>query len=423
MNQKINIQIIFIIITSIFSILFIVIYPTIELRGDQVVYLHLGEKYVELGYSTSFYIKDKVEINNNVKPYKIGTYQVEYKIPSLNITKKRTIKVIPKKTLDLPSNFKKKTSIYPSQKKSQFPYYIVKNYYIHENGSKIIKEEDLKIELIGNEVVTLNFEEPFLDPGIVITNDLDIPIETTIEKQIHNDLEYDMIYTISSSLGKKSITRKIIKKPQSNKVIYLTFDDGPSYTVTSSILNILKEENVKATFFVLNHNDSLNHLIKREYEEGHTIALHGFTHNYSYIYESETNFLEDLKQISNKVEAITGEKSKIIRFPGGSSNTVSKFNLGIMTRLTKLVENLGYHYFDWNVSSGDASGYTTKEKVYQSVISGLNENENIVLMHDFENNYATLNALRDIIHYGKEHGYRFSNITFSTKPIKHPINN
>ena len=206
-------------------------------------------------------------------------------------------------------------------------------------------------------------------------------------------------------------------------MIYLTFDDGPSSSITPELLDILKEENVKATFFVLNHGSNLDYLIKREYDEGHTVALHGSSHNYKQIYSSTDAFFNDLSIIQNKVESITGEKPMIIRFPGGSSNTVSRFNPGIMSILTKEVNMKGYHYFDWNVGSGDAGEAHTPDEVYNNVIKNLGNKNNVVLMHDYAGNYKTLNAIKRIIRYGKNNGYTFERITMNTPEIHHRVAN
>ena len=207
--------------------------------------------------------------------------------------------------------------------------------------------------------------------------------------------------------------------------IYLTFDDGPSKTITPKVLKILKEKNVKATFFVVNKSNDLNYLIKQAYDDGHTIGLHSYTHNYKTIYSSSSAYFNDLDKISNKVKGIIGEESKIIRFPGGGSNTISRnYSKGIMKYLTNEVINRGYHYFDWNVGSGDAGGSNNKTEVYNSVIKGLKFNRaNIVLMHDFENNYKTLNALSDIIDYGYAKGYTFLAIDMTTPLVRHKTNN
>ena len=203
--------------------------------------------------------------------------------------------------------------------------------------------------------------------------------------------------------------------------IYLTFDDGPSY-LTGKILDILDSENIKATFFVTHGGDYL----KRAYNSGNTIALHTYTHNYSYVYSSIDNYFIDLNNVSNSVYNSIGIHPKIIRFPGGSSNTISKnYSNGIMSRLTNEVINRGYTYFDWNVDSNDAGGDGyNNNKIYNNVINGLSHSKtNIVLMHDSESHSASVDALRNIIKYGKNNGYTFKAITSDTPIVRHGANN
>lgn len=207
-------------------------------------------------------------------------------------------------------------------------------------------------------------------------------------------------------------------------VIYLTFDDGPSASITPQILDILKKRNVQATFFILNYSDANEYLVKRIVAEGHTIAIHGYSHDYSQIYQSEETYMQNITKLQEKIKNSTGCNTIITRFPGGSSNTVSKFNPGIMTRLTKLVVDSGYKYFDWNVSSGDAGEARTSEDVYNNVVNGLRKTRmNVVLMHDFSGNTKTLNALESIIDYGIENGYTFARITENTPMVTHGVNN
>lgn len=205
------------------------------------------------------------------------------------------------------------------------------------------------------------------------------------------------------------------------KVVYLTFDDGPSI-YTNDILNILDKYNVKATFFVTCSGD-INGLAKKILDKGHTLALHTCTHKYSNIYSSEDAYFNDLNEISTRVENTTGYKSKYIRFPGGSSNTVSRFNRGIMTRLTKKVQENGYKYYDWNIDSNDAAG-ANKNQVYSNVIGALknsNRTTNMVLMHDTKS--STKDALDNIIKDALDMGYTFSNINDYTSEIHHGVNN
>ena len=187
-------------------------------------------------------------------------------------------------------------------------------------------------------------------------------------------------------------------------------------------MNILDKYDVKATFFVT-CSGSLDKYAKKIIEKGHTLGLHTCTHRYNTIYSSEENYFNDLNSISNKVEELTGYKSKYIRFPGGSSNTISRFNKGIMTRLTQKVTEDGYKYYDWNIDSGDAAG-ADKDGVYNNVISALknhNYSTNMVLMHDIKP--YTRDALRNIIQYGKNNGYTFASITDNTQMIKQKVNN
>lgn len=206
--------------------------------------------------------------------------------------------------------------------------------------------------------------------------------------------------------------------------IYLTFDDGPSNTITPKILDILKEKNVKATFFILNYNSEEEKLVKREVEEGHTVGIHGYSHDYKKIYKSVNTYIENITKLQKKIKKSTGYNATITRFPGGSSNTISRFNPKIMTKLSKEVVNRGYKYFDWNITSGDAGDVKTSKGMYDNVTKGLSKKRiNVVLMHDFGSNKKILKALPKIIDYAIEHGYKFSNITTNTPMVKHKINN
>ena len=127
--------------------------------------------------------------------------------------------------------------------------------------------------------------------------------------------------------------------------------------------------------------------------------------------------------MNDKIKTITGSDTKLLRFPGGSSNTISSFNKGIMTTLVKEVTNAGYHYFDWNVDSSDAWSARNSNDVYNNVINNLKKGTNIVLMHDLSSNEKTVNVLEKIIKNAKEKGYIFANITMNTKEIHHGINN
>lgn len=203
--------------------------------------------------------------------------------------------------------------------------------------------------------------------------------------------------------------------------IYLTFDDGPGEH-TGRLLDILKKYNIKATFFVTGRGDDAD--ILREYQEGHTVALHTFSHNYKYVYSSVENYFADLVQVAARVKNITGEEAKIIRFPGGASNTVStKYDGGIriMSILTQEVLKRGYVYFDWNVSSNDAANATSADAVYTSTVTHLKEGPNVILQHDIKG--YSVDAVERIIEYGMAHGYDFKALDPNSPAIRHEVNN
>ena len=204
------------------------------------------------------------------------------------------------------------------------------------------------------------------------------------------------------------------------KVIYLTFDDGPNEN-TLKLLKILEEYDIKATFFVV--DTPCISYVSDIAEGGHTIALHSGSHKYREIYASETAYFQDLQKIQSIVCSYTGECPTMIRFPGGSDNTVScDYNRGIMTRLTGQVKEMGYRYFDWNVDSRDAAGAKTAGEVAQNVISQIaGKDVAVVLQHDIYG--YSVDAVPRIIHWGLENGYRFEALTTKSPVCEHRVRN
>ena len=156
------------------------------------------------------------------------------------------------------------------------------------------------------------------------------------------------------------------------KTIYLTFDDGPG-PYTAELLDILKQYGVKATFFVTNQQPKYLDLIGRAFREGHTIGVHTSCHDYDRIYASEQAYFDDFFAMEEIVKEQTGDYTRIFRFPGGSSNTVSSFNPGIMSRLTQAMTDMGYQYYDWNVVSGDAGGTNKTKQIVENIETGCQE--------------------------------------------------
>ena len=202
---------------------------------------------------------------------------------------------------------------------------------------------------------------------------------------------------------------------------YLTFDDGPSEN-TDTILDILDYYNVKATFFVIYHKD-MEEKYKSIVDAGHTIALHSYTHDYSKVYAGEASFYREMEQISDYIYGLTGVRSKLLRFPGGSSNTVSrKYCKGLMPLLKKSVEEKGYVYQDWNVDSCDAErANTAPEKLLSNIRSSLGEKPTaVILMHDSgKKTQTTVTALPEIIEFFYANGYAMEKMDLTTEQIHH----
>lgn len=213
------------------------------------------------------------------------------------------------------------------------------------------------------------------------------------------------------------------KYPNPTKTCYLTFDDGPSDN-TLEILKILKKYDAKATFFVIG-TAKLEYLPKIQ-KAGHAIGLHSNTHEYSQIYKSTTAFFKDLNKLSAKVEKQIGEKVNIMRFPGGSNNTISRnYRKGIMTSLVTKVKAKGYAYFDWNVDSGDASGHNVAaSKIKKNVLKQAENKKSIcVLMHDTAAKGTTVKALPGILEGLKKQGYKFEVLTEETYGYHYKVKN
>lgn len=212
---------------------------------------------------------------------------------------------------------------------------------------------------------------------------------------------------------------KINPVKSSGKKVYLTFDDGPSSN-TDQILDILKDYDVKATFFVVGKTDERSvKAYQRIVEEGHTLAMHSYSHKYDEIYESKEAFARDLNSLQEYLYETTGVWPRIYRFPGGSSNTVSKVD---MQELIEYLTDIGITYFDWNVASGDAVSRTLPaETIVNNCLSGIEkQKESVILMHDASNKGTTIEALPKIIEAIQEQGdAELLPITDETVPVQH----
>ncbi len=430
-------------------------YPIITLDGSSVVYLNYKDKYVENGYSATYLnddVTEDVKIIGKVNTSKLGTYTIKYKINNVYVervvivedlerpvievssddiyicpdTKYEKVKVKAHDNVDGDLSDKVKIKLY-----DDMIIYRVKDKSGNstEVKRKIIEKDVVKPEMTfnGSDVLYGYVGEDINDPSVKVVDNCDGDISDNVKVDSNVDTKKSGTYFIKYSVSDKegndaSLERKVfISEKSKNGVVYLTFDDGPQSGTTDVILDILKEEGVKATFFVTSKGP--DELIKREFDEGHTVALHTSSHNYQVVYASDQSFFNDLGNVSDRVKRITGVESKIIRFPGGSSNTISRrYSVGIMSRITNEVLNRGYRYYDWNISSGDAGETRDPNQVYANVVNNLRRDRaNMILMHDIKP--YTRDALRKIIRYCKDNGYRMEKIDMNTEMIRQKVNN
>lgn len=294
--------------------------------------------------------------------------------------------------------------------------------------------------------------ENYVEPGCTATDFRDGDLSDNVI--VYGDVDssrpgiYTLKYSITNSIGKESVRERTVyvfqhlskddAEPETEpgtppveypptpgtiiepngKTIYLTFDDGPNI-YTNRLLDVLKKYNVKVSFFVT--GGGYPHILTRAAQEGHTIGIHTNTHKYSQIYSSDEAFMSDFEAIQKTIFEYTGQKCMLTRFPGGSSNTISSaYNKGIMTRLTKKLEALGYRYFDWNVDSDDAGRARTAEEVFKNVVTGIGNKQNsVVLQHDIRD--YSVDAVEQIIAWGISNGYTFAPLTYDSPTCHHAV--
>ncbi|MFG6378798.1 MAG: polysaccharide deacetylase [Lachnospiraceae bacterium] len=202
------------------------------------------------------------------------------------------------------------------------------------------------------------------------------------------------------------------------KYAYLTFDDGPSDN-TYPILDILDQYQVKATFFMVSRSDEVSRQrCKAIADKGHALGMHSHTHVYSELYATLDSFKADVQGIHDWLYEATGQDVKLYRFPGGSSNTVS--NVDINTMIDSIT-SMGYIYYDWNVSSGDASSkpISAEEMIENIKSQSQGYSRVMILMHDTNVKTETVRALPGIIETLQSAGYQIVPIKNNTRPVQH----
>ena len=305
----------------------------------------------------------------------------------------------------------------------------------------IIKDQTPPVVLLnGGETVSVIQGQPYEEPGATaednVSGELPVAVTGTVDTSVAGT--YTVTYTARDKAGNEaSATRTVTVRELTPAVpagealqpggsyVALTFDDGPSAN-TIDVLNTLKEYNVKGTFFILNYSEDQVPILKRIVNEGHTLAIHSYSHNYATIYTSADAYMQGVYQMQDKISRDVGVTPSILRFPGGSSNTVSKYyGTGVMTALADRTAAEGFIYYDWNVDSGDADGNTvSKDYIVKNVANGLKQGRvNVVLMHDSSPKTTTVQALPEIISAAQEAGYTFVPLSASVPPVHHGINN
>ncbi|MEG1827181.1 MAG: polysaccharide deacetylase family protein [Gordonibacter sp.] len=230
---------------------------------------------------------------------------------------------------------------------------------------------------------------------------------------------------VDAALAKgRDAEQRIANGDASAKVCYLTFDDGPSDN-THDILRILDEKDALATFFVQGNSEKID-LVKDIADKGHAIGLHTYSHDYAQLYANDNAYYADLAAVQDAVSSRIGHTVDIVRFPGGTSNTVSKqYSTGIMSRLSQSVPASGYQYFDWNLSGGDSSSPPPPAAdIANNVLLNIGSQQRVcVLMHDTTVKRTTVEALPAIIDGLRAQGYVFGLLERSIPPFHHAANN
>lgn len=442
-------------------------YTEAVLHGSKETNATIYEEYHDQGFDLYHNGKEinkenyNYETNNNVKIDTLGKYSVTYDI-KYHLRKfhlERIVNVVDDVEPVITPSLEKVERDYCTKKDKKELTYTANDNYDGDLSDKVVKEEldeIIKLSVTDNSGNTGSISIP-IDYGTKPSNAIKLSGNSTVYVKINGTYKeqgagyfdgcgkklddkvsisgsvdtkkagtYKITYSVSD--GTKA-TRNVVvyKETQSvvtgsgnGKILYLTFDDGPG-PYTKKILDVLAKYNVKATFFVTNQFPGYVNLIKNEYQAGHTVAVHTYTHNYN-VYKSVDAYVNDFNRMNSVIEKYTGSKSRLFRFPGGSSNTVSRnYAKGVVKKIANKMTSMGYIYFDWDVSSGDASG-ASRSKIYSNVVNGASWCKScVILMHDIKAN--TANELDNILRTLTARGYRFGTLSPSSPTAHHTIAN
>lgn len=444
---------------------------TVSLIGNEVDYIAVNTDYFDQGLMVS--INDKVinideidhTVTNNIKSNVLGEYEINYAVSvgeeEYNFTRKVNV-IDNEKPVITTNQTTLKKYMCSNSNNSNLEYSAIDNYdgvitdkvkvteltdrvelsVSDASGNKSVisipieygSSPSSKITLNGKSFIYIPLGSTFNDPGATVSDGcgkkLDIVPTVTSDLDVNKEGTYTITYEVDKDKATYGVNKRTVivykrvdsQKYESSKdkVVYLTFDDGPG-AYTEQLLNILDKYNVKATFFVTNQFGKYVPLIAEENKRGHKVAVHTLTHNWS-IYRSVENYVKDFNDMNNIVEKYTGQKADIFRFPGGSSNTVSRnYATGVVSAIASYMNSQGYTYFDWNVDSEDAAGANTQQIIHNVTTRISNRSYSVVLMHDIK--LSTLNAIEEIIKYGIDNGYTFEVLSSDSPTVHHSINN
>lgn len=442
---------------------------TVELKGKSKITLEAGEQYSEPGFSAHIgkTVVKNIKIEGDVDNEKVGEYTLTYTAVYKKMTAcaKRTVRIkdTTKPTISVKDEIEIPIGLSPDKAAIEYTAedsfegditdrviltYGEDNVLLTacdssgnkcEKKVKFIRVPDTvapKIKLSGG-ITFVRLGDSFKDSDYSAVDNIDGDITANVKisgvSALNSVGDYKAVYTVKDSSGNTAIAerkvvvfdpQKVANAPiQENRNIYLTFDDGPCI-YTPQILDVLSYYGVKATFFVTNQKPEYQNLIAREAQEGHTVAIHTYSHNYA-VYSNPDAYFNDLNAINELIKAQTGSYTRLVRFPGGSSNGISKkYSIGIMKQLAEMLTEKGYIYFDWNISSGDAAGTAAArnpQNVANNVIRALGDGSYVVLMHDI--NKANISSLPIIIEYGLSNGYCFLPLNENSPTVHHTITN
>lgn len=441
----------------------------LDLKGASEITLEVGESYLDPGAEAMFYStcepsrSVEVSITGSVAAETVGDYELRYTASHNGYTEitRRVVHVVDTQLPVITLVSDPDTYTLPGTPYAEEGFVAADNYDGDITDSVVREEKDGVVTytvsdssgnmatvtrtiyyhdpeppvltLEGYSFVTISAGDAYTEPGYTAVDNCegDITDKVTVSGYVDTQTPgvYKLYYTVTDNFGNTaSAERPVYVLPAINnepaapngKVIYLTFDDGPG-PHTGRLLDVLAKYGAKATFFVV--NTGYIGEITRAAQEGHTVAMHTATHQFQNIYSSEEAYFADLYRMQGIITDLTGQTPMLLRFPGGSSNTISKnYNIGIMSRLTQAVRALGFQYFDWNVDSRDAGGASTSDQVFYNVVKGIGDKSvSVVLQHDVKG--FSVDAVERILAWGIGNGYSFRALTLDSPGCHHGVYN